>query len=277
MRSLPASLVLSLSASLLLAACGGSGDPEGATDEEAGPNHAGAASESSSAVAPIEYQIEGTSGPIVLDRYDGPGSSGVVVLFHQGGGSARGEYAFLVPRLLELGFDVVTPDLPGGGDRFGEANRTLARTPEAEGFGYCDALPDVTAVLRDAAAWKPDQPLIAWGSSYSGALVLHAAVQSGSPEIARVLAFSPASGEPMAGCAADDVADRLTLPVLVVRPESEAAIPTVQAQLERFAIAGHQTLVAVPGAHGSSTLNAERVEGDVEHVWEVVRGFLMER
>lgn len=276
MRSKPASLVLSLSASLLLAACGASDDPEVAANE-ADPNLAGAVGESSSPVAPIEHQIEGTSGPIVLDRYDGPGSSGVVVLFHQGGGSGRGEYAFLVPRLIELGFDVVTPDLPGGGDRFGEPNRTLAGTPEPDGFGYCDALPDVTAVLRDAAMWKPDQPLTAWGSSYSGALVLHAAVQSGSPEIDRVLAFSPASGEPMAGCAADDVADQLSLPVLVVRPESEAAIPTVQAQLERFAIAGHQTLVAVPGAHGSSTLNPERVEGDVEHVWEVVRGFLTER
>ena len=59
----------------------------------------------------------------------------MIALFHQGGASAHGEYGFLVAELMAAGYDVVTADLHGGGDRFGFPNRTAAATPEPEGFG----------------------------------------------------------------------------------------------------------------------------------------------
>ena len=211
--------------------------------------------------------------PVTVDRYAGEGGGAVVALFHQGGGSARGEYGFLVPRLLELGFTVVAADLHGGGDRFGFPNRTMAERAESEDFTYCDAQNQVQAVLDEVRLWYPGVPVVAWGSSFSGALVLHAAARDpGSAD--RVLAFSPASGEPMAGCSANDVAEDVTTPLLLVRPEGEAEIPSVQEQLAVFAAAGHRTYVASPGVHGSSALNPLRVEGDVAASWAVVLDFL---
>lgn len=221
-----------------------------------------------------EIVVEGPDGiGLVADRYDAPGDSAVVLLFHQGGGSARGEYGFLIPSLLEAGFDVVAADLWGGGDRFGPPNRTMARAPEPADFGYCDALPQLRAVLGDARAWRPDARVVLWGSSYSGALVLHAGATN-AHGVDRVLAFSPAAGEPMAGCSADAVTEELDLPVLIVRPASEYEIPSVQERFARFEAAGLRTWVADPGAHGSSTLNPFRVEGDVTGTRAEVDAFL---
>ena len=218
-----------------------------------------------------EVQVDGPAGALSVDRYDGPGEGRVIALFHQGGASAHGEYGFLVAELMAAGYDVVTADLHGGGDRFGFPNRTAAATPEPEGFGYCDALPEVRAVLESARRWKPEGSLIGWGSSYSGALILHA-----STEVAmdRVLAFSPASGDPMVGCDANAVADRLAVPVLVLRPRGEAEIESVARQLELFEAAGHATYVATPGVHGSSMLNPFRVGADVDETRNRVFAFL---
>lgn len=223
-----------------------------------------------------EVRITTTDGQtVVADRYDAPGDSVVVVAFHQGGGSARGEYGFLVSTLMGWGYDVVTPDVYGGGDRFGPSNRTMLAAPEPEGFSYCDALGQMEAVIAHARAWRPGARLVLWGSSYSGALVLHAAAESDAP-VDRVLAFSPADGEPMAGCGAVSAIPGLGVPALVVRPDSEAEIPWVREGLDAFGNAGHRTLVAAPGAHGSSTLNRFRVGADVGDTWVVVRSFLTE-
>lgn len=219
----------------------------------------------------------GTDVPVMLDDYDafldGPGAPYVAVLFHQGGGSGRGEYGFLIPRLLDLGIDVVTADLYGGGDRFGFPNRTMLATPEPETFNYCDALPQVRAVLAYVQARRPGANVIAWGSSYSAALVLQAAA-SGPTRVGRVLAFSPATGEPMDGCAPEIVVGNLEMPVLVVRPRSEAELPDLAQQLDMFRKAGHHVVVADPGAHGASTLNPFRVNGDVSAAWDEVYAFL---
>ena len=55
---------------------------------------------------------------------------------------------------------------------------------------------------------------------------------------------------------------------------SEAEIESVADQLARFGELGFVTHVADPGRHGSSMLNPDRVEGDVEPTWEVVLEFL---
>lgn len=207
-----------------------------------------------------EVKLAVDHGGLFLDRYEHSETEApVLVLFHQGGGSARGEYGFLIADLLEAGFHVIAADLHGGGDRFAFANRTLAHWPEPDGFSYCDALSQVSAVLEYVRNWKPQSPLIAWGSSYSGALVLHAAVNNPGL-IERVAAFSPASGQPMAGCSADaDLAGRLNLPVLLARPERELELPSVAAQVTDFRNAGHEFMVVAEGVHGSSMLNPVRV------------------
>ena len=208
---------------------------------------------------------------VVVDRYEGERKA-AIALFHQGGGSARGEYGFLVPRLLEAGYDVVAADLQGGGDRFGFPNRTMDENPEGADFSYCDALPQLNTVLDSVASWYPEVPRLAWGSSYSGALVLHAAADGA--DVSKVLAFSPASGGPMGDCSANLVAGMVEVPALVVRPAGEAAIPSVRQQLSLFGDAGHRAVVVSPGVHGSSALNPVRVGGQTDATWAMVEAFL---
>ncbi len=74
----------------------------------------------------------------------------LILLFHQGGGGVRGEYANILPRLLAEGYHVLATDLRRGGDRFGPANRTVAALPPDAEYGYCDAYPDVEAALAFA-------------------------------------------------------------------------------------------------------------------------------
>lgn len=195
---------------------------------------------------------------------------GTIALFHQGGGDVRGEYERILPRLLSLGYDVLAADLRRGGNRFGSENRTAP--PDADSlYGYCDALPDVAAAVDEARRYSEN--VILWGSSFSGALVVHAAVND--PEgILGVLAFSPASGDPMEGCRPESVSGQLTMPFLAVRPAYEVEFPSVSAQLAEFEAQGHISYVADPGVHGSSLLDAERVGADTEAAWRVVETFL---
>ncbi len=208
----------------------------------------------------------------------GASNAPLVLLMHQGGSNARGEYGPIVPRLLGRGMDALAVDLRRGGDRFGSENRTV----EALGHNdtlYCDVLPDVAAAVDAAREAADGRPIILWGSSYSGALAIRYAAEHPG-HLRGVLAFSPASGGPLAACPPDAVADRLPLPVLVLRPTSEAAIPAVRAQLDVFGAAGHAIWVADPGTHGSSMLVADRVDGEgggasgVEATWARVWDFV---
>ena len=212
------------------------------------------------------------AGPLFVDDYRVRDSRGVVVLFHQAGGSARGEYGFLVPRLLDAGFSVIAADLHGGGDRFGQPNRTEQARPAAEAFTYCDARPELDAVLRYARSVAGSQKLIAVGSSYSAALVVNATAQT-EPLMDAAAAFSPASGGPMAACRPDDHAEALRRPVLLFRPAGELEVPSVAAQVERFDKAGVETFVA-SGVHGASLMNAERSPEGAEAAWGRFRAFL---
>ena len=211
---------------------------------------------------------------LYADRYSSSGERGVALLFHQGGGSARGEYGFVIARLLNLGFDVIAADLHGGGDRFGPVNRTEARFPAPEDFRYCAAGDEVTAVVAAARQWRPQSPLTLWGSSYSATLAVQAGI-GGAPAIDRVLAFSPASGPLLSECSVDGLNKRLPLPVLVVRPQSEMEMPEIARQTSALAAVGAQTFVASPGLHGSSTLNAVRLGGEVEVAWGGIEAFVL--
>ena len=203
-----------------------------------------------------------------------PTSAPLILLFHQGGGDSRGEYAPLVPRLLAEGYNLVAIDQRRGGERFDGVNRTLAGVGDAE-YSYCDVMPDLEAALDFARERGFDGPTAAWGSSYSAALVFRLATTR-ADEIDAVIAFSPASGEPMAGCMPEDVSADITQPVLALRPVREMEVPYVPGQMALFEEQGHRTYVADPGVHGSSMLNETRVGASVDATWDVVLGFLEE-
>lgn len=113
-----------------------------------------------------------------------------IVLFHQAGWS-RGEYREIAPRLNELGFNCMAVDQRSGGSVNGVDNQTHTRAKKAKkGTTYVDALDDMRASLRYAREHHGKGKLIAWGSSYSSALVVRLA--GTEPDLADAsLAFSP--------------------------------------------------------------------------------------
>jgi alpha-beta hydrolase superfamily lysophospholipase len=196
----------------------------------------------------------------------------LIMLFHQGGGDARGEYAPIVPRLLRQGFNVIAIDLRKGGNRFESANRTVENLKGQE-FSYCDAYKDLEATLRYVKKEKFTGKRLAWGSSYSASL----AIRLGSEypdDLAGVLAFSPAGSGPMEACKPDPYVPELKLPLLVLRPASEMETESAKQQFSLFQKYGQQTYIAKNGVHGSSMLSSARVNADVEGNWERVLGFI---
>ena len=203
---------------------------------------------------------------------DTPKSAPMILLFHQGAGDARGEYMPLVSRLVSQGYNLLAIDQRTGGNRFGHENRTVAGIQDME-YSYCDAYPDLEAALEYAIDSGFTGKFAAWGSSYSAALVFRLASEHPN-EIDTVLAFSPASGKAMAGCQPELYSDKVTQPLLALRPIGEMEPPHVGEQMKLFAEHGHQTYVADPGVHGSSMLNSARVEGSTEETWQLVLEFL---
>lgn len=199
-------------------------------------------------------------------------SAPLVILFHQAGGDARGEYGPIVPRLLTAGYNVLAVDQRTGGDRFGGVNRTVAHLDD-QAFDYCDVYPDLEAALGWAVEEGLGGPRAVWGSSYSAALVFQLAAKH-PDEVAAVLAFSPASGDPMRGCEPEPFAEALSVPALALRPAREMEVDRVREQLEALAAMGVRTHVADPGTHGSSMLVPRRAGGDTEGTWKVVLDFL---
>ena len=195
-----------------------------------------------------------------------------MLLFHQGGASGWAEYAPIVPALTSRGFRVATIDQRRGGDLFDAANAVAERF-DPETTSYCDAAPDLEAALDWAVDRTGDDGVVLWGSSYSAALVIRLAAER-PDDVAGVLAFSPASGDPMEGCRPEAVLDRIDVPLLVLRPESEMEHAWIGEQLEIFDAAGADTYVARPGRHGSSMLVEQRVGASTEGVWGVVQAFL---
>jgi pimeloyl-ACP methyl ester carboxylesterase len=209
------------------------------------------------------------------ELYTSPGVSRdapLILLFHQGASNGRAEYEPLAPRLLEQGYNLISIDQRRGGERFGGLNRTLAGVGDTE-YSYCDVMPDLEAALAYARESGFDGPTVAWGSSYSAALIFKLALDH-PDEIDAVIAFSSASGEPMEGCMPEMYSGEVTQPVLALRPTREMQVPYVPGQMELFSEQGHQTYVADPAVHGSSMLNETRVGSPVEETWAVVLGFL---
>lgn len=198
-------------------------------------------------------------------------SNPTILLFHQGGSNSRGEYTPIVPRLVQEGFNVLAIDQRQGGQAFGSYNRTVAELDDD--FSFCEAYLDLKAALNFVSEHRYSKHIILWGSSYSGSLVVKLASEH-YEKISGVLAFSPASGGPMAECKADLYFDDLTVPLLLLRPSQELEIESSKIQFELARKKGFQVYQADIGTHGSSMLVEKRAEGDTEKNWQVVLSFL---
>ncbi len=227
---------------------------------------------------PVEVSLESIDGlPITADLYlaHADPEAPFIVLFHQARWS-RGEYREIAPRLNEMGFNCLAVDQRSGGEVGGVANQTAARaTMDQLGTTYVDAWPDLVASLEHARGSWAKGPLVAWGSSYSAALVLKLA--GDHPELVDgVLAFAPGEyfgnlGKPehwIAGSAA-----KITDPAFITSAKAEG--PNWQAIYD--AIPPGKKAFYLPetdGNHGSRALWSSFEDSD--GYWQAVEAFLYE-
>ena len=68
--------------------------------------------------------------------------------------------------------------------------------------------------------------------------------------------------------------EKVTVPILALRPKSEMDDPDSITQFEHFEKLGIRTYISNPGVHASSMLVEERAGGDVSATWEVVWDYL---
>jgi predicted alpha/beta-fold hydrolase len=195
----------------------------------------------------------------------------LVILFHQAGGSARGEYRTIAPRLIEEGYHVLATDQRSGSDQFGAPNRTVDRAGTST--SYCEAYPDLIGTVAHAKAAGFAGPIFVWGSSYSAGLVINLGVEH-RQGITGILSFSTAASGPMQPCSSNAFVDQLIIPTLALRPLSEMARESSQTQQEKFKSLGFETYVSDNGVHGSSMLSPWRIESSPEPTWEIVLEFL---
>ncbi len=196
-----------------------------------------------------------------------------IILFHQAGWS-RGEYKEIAPKLGELGFNCMAVDQRSG-KAVNEVNNETAKLAKTKKLkvAYPDALPDMRAALRLVGSRYPDAKRIAWGSSYSSALVLVLAGEE--PELMdAVLSFSPGEYFVKYGKSKDFVksaAAKIKHPVFITSSKSEhkawkkiyAAIPSTSKT---------SFLPKTAGNHGSRALWAKHE--DASDYWVAVQAFL---
>ncbi len=149
----------------------------------------------------------------------------LIVLFHQAG-SSRGEYNEIAPRLNKLGFNCIAVDLRSGEYSRGKDNETAIRAGDKNlATSYADALPDIVASLNYAREHYSNNKIIAWGSSYSAALVLK--VAGDHPHLVDgVLAFSPGEYFSHLGKSKTwirDSAKNIKVPIFITSSKNEAA------------------------------------------------------
>jgi len=189
----------------------------------------------------------------------------IIALFHQAGGDGRGEYGPLINWFNENGFRVIAWDQRSGDGLFGGENRTAAAFEEDP--GYCAAYPDMQAALNYTVKAADGAPVAAWGSSYSAGLSFRLAAENGD-KLTAVVAASPAASGPMEPCKLDDYLDKVTVPVLALRPRNE--MEATAGQAEMLKAAGVDFYVIENGVHGSSGL----VDGRTEHDMSADRAFV---
>jgi dienelactone hydrolase len=183
------------------------------------------------------------------------GEAPVIVLFHQAGWS-RGEYTEIAPWLNTLGYNCMAVDQRSGEIVGGIENETALRAArENRPTGYIEALPDIKAALAWARRHYGNDGVIAWGSSYSAALVLQLAGHSPGL-VDGVLAFSPGEYFERAGKTAtwvQESAQHITVPVFIASSRNEAdEWAAIFAAIESGNKAAF--IPATDGRHGSRAL-----------------------
>lgn len=196
----------------------------------------------------------------------------LIVLFHQAG-SSRGEYIDIAPRLNKMGFNCIAIDLRSGDSSRGIDNETDILANKANlSTSYADALPDVIAALQYAKETNHGK-VIAWGSSYSAALVIK--VAGDYPQLVDgILAFSP--GEYFAHLGKSktwiqDSAKKITVPVFITSSRSETGGWDVLFKVIPSKIKSSFTPTGA-GRHGSKAL--WKKYDDSEDYWQAVTHFL---
>ncbi len=212
---------------------------------------------------------------ISADRYTPHPSdtTPLIVLFHQAG-SSRGEYNEIAPRLNQLGFNCIAVDLRSGEYSRGKDNQTAIRASQKNlATSYADALPDVIAALQYARKNYAHSKIIAWGSSYSAALVLK--VAGDFPQLLDgVIAFSPGEYFHHLGKSKTwirDSAKNIRSPAFITSAKSEAAdwTPLYKAIDARY----RQSFIPkTAGKHGSKAL--WKKQADSAAYWQAVTTFL---
>jgi dienelactone hydrolase len=183
------------------------------------------------------------------------GEAPVIVLFHQAGWS-RGEYTEIASWLNALGYNCMAVDQRSGETVQGVENETALRAArENRPTGYLDAMPDIKAALAWAHRHYGKDGVIAWGSSYSAALVLKIAGDSAGL-VDGVLAFSPGEYFERAGKTATWVqasAQHITVPVFIASSRNEAG---EWAAIFAAVKSGNKVafIPATDGRHGSRAL-----------------------
>jgi len=196
-----------------------------------------------------------------------------IVLFHQAGWS-RGEYLAIAPRLNKLGYNCMAVDARSGGEINDVENETAARADEQElGTNYVDALPDLIASLEYARKEHATGKLIAWGSSYSSALVLK--VAGDKPKLVDgVLSFAPGEYFERFGQSKDWVqksAKHIKVPVFITSAKKEQ--PNWQPIFDAIPKGNrHFYLPETKGNHGSRAL--WKKFKDSAGYWTAVESFL---
>jgi alpha-beta hydrolase superfamily lysophospholipase len=195
-----------------------------------------------------------------------------IVLFHRAGWS-RGEYDEIALRLNDLGFNCMAVDLRSGGSINGVQNLTrLDALKNGKSTTYIDAMKDIRASLKFARKHFAKGKLIAWGSSYSAALVIK--IVADDKKLAdEVISFSPGEYFTKYDKAPDwikESAKKLRVPIFITSAKKEESYwkpiyDVIPANKEFY-------LPTSKGHHGSRSLWSKYP--DSRGYWRAVKGFL---
>jgi alpha-beta hydrolase superfamily lysophospholipase len=173
-----------------------------------------------------EYQVVFRGGRLSCRSWAPRGAARAAVAFVHGFGEHAGRYEHVGARLAAAGMAFCAVDLPGHGRSAGK--RGVTSYPE---------LLDVVAVhLQETGRRHPGLPVILYGHSMGGALVLRFAWER-KPELAGVIASSP-----LIGLAAPASLAKVAVAMLMRRlmPRLVLANPLILSDLSRDASVGEQ-------------------------------------
>ncbi len=195
-----------------------------------------------------------------------------IVLFHRAGWS-RGEYIDTAPKLNKLGFNCMAIDQRSGGSINLVENITKQNAiKKGKATTYLGAINDMKAALIYARKHFAKGKLIAWGSSYSSALVIEIVGRDNSLADA-VLSFSPGEYFAKYGKSShwiSDAASKIKVPVFITSAKREAS--TWKGIYNAIKSPKQFYLPPKDGEHGSESLWSEYPTS--KGYWKAVIDFL---